>query len=90
MALLEFIPYEWIKGDSRNKDVGEEVGIDRFGTNSLIDGFGAMLFIALAILLTCFLLFIIRCLASKYSKIMFVYRYLIQRMRYSALIRYVL
>ena len=38
LALLEFIPYEWLSGENltKNSPIVEETGIDRFGTNSLI------------------------------------------------------
>ena len=30
LALLEFIPYEWIQGGSRSYEADEEIGIDRY------------------------------------------------------------
>lgn len=90
LALLEFIPYELISGGNSQKQVSEEIGIDRFGSNSLVDGFGAMLFLALAILFIALLLVFLRYLAHKFQKLKHVYAVLLRKMRYSALIRYVL
>ena len=80
LALLEFIPYEWLQGSSRSYDPKEEIGIDRFGSNSLIDGFGAMLILAIAIVLVALLLIALYYLAKRFSKLMVVYIFLMRKM----------
>ena len=55
LALLEFIPYEWLSGGGNNETTsGEdstalngETGIERFGSNTLVSGLGSMLVLAI-------------------------------------------
>ena len=54
LALLEFIPYEWLSGGKDNETSGEdstalneETGIERFGSNTLVSGLGSMLVLAI-------------------------------------------
>ena len=67
LALLEFIPYQWLSGDDAKSEnsrvVTELVGIDRFGTNSLIDGLGSMLVIAIVIGIVILIAILLRLIA---------------------------
>ena len=55
LALLEFIPYEWLSGGDSNQISGEkdstalngETGVERFGSNTLVSGLGSMLVLAI-------------------------------------------
>ena len=96
LALCEFIPYEWLKsGDFSTETevelvVEEEIGIDRFGSNSLIDGMGAFLVIGIAIGSILVIMVLLRLLANMSPRIMRWFNVLKRKMQYGALFRYVL
>ena len=51
LVLLEFIPYEWLSGGDLVTSIpyAEKTGIERFGSNNIINGFGSMFIIALVL-----------------------------------------
>lgn len=95
LALCEFIPYEWLKSGEATKPievelVEEQVGIDRFGTNSLVDGMGSFLVIGIAISVIMLVLILLRLLSTKSAFIMKCFLFLKHKMQYNALLRFVL
>ena len=90
MALLEFLPYHWII-DEEEKTLGtEEIGIDRLGSNTMVDGVGAILMISLLIAVLFILLFVFRMLADCFVWLSRLYKYLKKKLQYNALLRFVL
>ena len=79
LALLEFIPYEWLMSKQESEQlaqqssVSQELGIERFGTNSLIGGMGSMLVIGIAVIALVLVLVIFRVIASKSRLFMKLY-----------------
>ena len=93
LALLEFIPYNWLTGTSPEKQtspIESEMGIDRFGDNSLVNGAGSMLVIALGILIIIAILIVLKFLSAKLQFLKKLYLKILNSMRYSGLLRYVL
>ena len=90
MALLEFLPYHWLIEVEEKVPGSEETGIDRLGSNSLIDGFGAILIICPLIAALFALLLVFRVLSGCFSILMRFYQYLKKRMLYNALLRFIL
>jgi len=98
LALLEFIPYEWILGEDIEKvsrdeledAASEETGIDRFGSNSLIDGLGVVVIILVLMAILIVLLVVFRFLAGCFPMIQKLYIYLKKQMQYNGLLRFVL
>ena len=74
LALCEFIPYEWLKSgdysEEHVEEVSQEIGIDRFGSNSLVDGMGAFLVIGIGIGVILLVLVLMRLLAIKSARVM--------------------
>ena len=75
LALCEFIPYSWLKSgnvsdEAKETFIVEEIGIDRFGSNSLVSGMGAFLVIGIAIGALLVLLICLRLLAMNSTRIM--------------------
>ena len=80
LALLEFIPYHWLI-ETDEKTMGtEETGIDRLGSNTLIDGVGAIFMICLLIAVLFILLITFRMLAECIPFVHKLYLYLKKRM----------
>ena len=94
LALLEFIPYQWLSGDDAQSDkssaVSEEIGIDRFGTNSLVNGLGSMLIIAMVIGIVILLAIFLRLIAIYSSLIMKLFVMIKTKLQYNSILRYVL
>ena len=68
----------------------EEIGIDRFGSNSLIDGCGSFLVIGIAMGVVLLIMILMRLLAMASPRIMKCFIYLKNKMQYGAPLRYVL
>ena len=93
LALLEFIPYEWLvsSSDQPEHQAGiEEMGIDRLGSNSLVDGLGVILLVIIAIIILSVLLIFFWMLARRFPIVQRLYDYLKKRLKYNALLRFVL
>ena len=90
LALLEFLPYHWFIEEKYHVAGSEETGIDRLGSNTLIDGLGAVIMIIIIILTLTALLLLFRSLAGYIPILMKLYRYLKKRMKYNALLRFIL
>ena len=70
--------------------MGEETGIERFGSNSLVDGLGSMLVIGICIAIVILLTLVLRLIASRSERVMKLYIMIKTKMMYNALLRYVL
>ena len=90
LALLEFIPFYYFWEQSKPSMEAEEVGIDRFGSNSLVDGFGVMLIIAIVIASLLVLLVFFRWLSTYYKCVAWLYQLIKKKIQYNAVLRYVL
>ena len=95
LAFCEFIPYEWLKsGDFdemiESKVIVTEIGIDRFGSNSLVDGMGSFLVIGIAIGVVLLVLLLMRLLAMSSSRIMKWFNMLRHKMEYGVPLRFIL
>ena len=95
LALCEFIPFEWLKQGDMTEEIEtelvvEEIGIDRFGSNSLVDGMGAFLVIGIAIGVVLLVLILMRLLAMASARVMKCFNLLRAKMEYGVLLRFVL
>ena len=94
LALCEFIPYEWLKSgdysEEHVEEVSQEIGIDRFGSNSLVDGMGAFLVIGIGIGVILLVLVLMRLLAIKSARVMRWFTKLRHKMEYGIPLRFVL
>ena len=94
LALLEFIPYAWLSEEEpetvSSYYVSEEIGIDRFGTNNLVQGLGSMLVIGMALVIVILIALAMRLLATYSSRIMTIYLSIKTKMQYNSLLRFVL
>ena len=95
--MLEFIPYEWLSGDSSSSEqkltsspLNVETGIERFGTNTLVSGLGSMLVLAIGIFAIIILLIGLKILQNKSERVKKIYLSILKVMKYSAVIRYML
>ena len=70
--------------------VREEIGIDRFGTNSLVDGMGSFLVIGIGIGVILLILIVLRLLALASTHFMKLFLWIKRKMEYSMLLRFVL
>ena len=99
LALLEFIPYEWLSGSEKTMQgssagdedlVSEELGIDRFGSNSLVQGLGSMLILAITISVIILLVLCLRLLSVYSSRLKSLYAQVKKKIKYNLVLRYVL
>ena len=95
LALCEFIPFEWLKQGDMTEEIEtekavEEIGIDRFGSNSLVDGMGAFLVIGIAIGAVLLVLVLMRLLAIASARVMKCFNLLRAKMEYGVLLRFIL
>ena len=98
LALLEFIPYSWLSGGDGNGDYGwseealvtEEVGIGRFGKNSIVSGFGSMLVIGIVLAIVILLAFILRVIAIYSTKLLKLFALIKAKLQYNSVLRFVL
>ena len=66
------------------------MGIDRLGSNSLVDGLGVILLVIIAIIILSVLLIFFWMLARRFPIVQRLYDYLKKRLKYNALLRFVL
>ena len=92
LAFLEFIPYEWLSGESstQNSSIAEETGIDRFGSNNLVNGLGSFLVIAIVLGVIILLTLVLRLVASRSEFLMKIYKFLKNKFMYNSMLRFVL
>ena len=99
LALLEFIPYEWLSSSEKTMHsssvqdedlVSEELGIDRFGSNSLVQGLGSMLILAITITVIILLVLCLRLLTLYSSRLKSLYMQVKKKIKYNLVLRYVL
>ena len=92
LALLEFIPYNYLFGiETEEKSAAsEEHGIERFGTNHIVSAMGAMSVIGSALAGLVVLLFILWFLSKRFTSINKLYLMLKRKLQYSAVLRFVL
>lgn len=92
LALLEFIPYNWLFGiETEEKSAAsEEHGIERFGTNHIVSAMGAMFAIGIALAAMVVLLIILWLLAKHFENVNKLYLMLKRKLQYSAILRFVL
>ena len=96
LALMEFIPYAWLKSSDDEEEQAaemlmvEEIGIDRFGTNSLVDGMGAFLVIGIALGLVLLVLVLMRFIATVSPRVMSWFDLIKKKMQYNVPLRFVL
>ena len=92
LAFLEFIPYEWLTGGEKaeQSQYAEKIGIDRYGSNSLVDGMGSMLIIAITIGVIILLLLVLKLLTARFQFIKKVYTAIKSKIVYNTLLRYIM
>ena len=94
LALLEFIPYHLIFGKDEKEEeksaADEQNGIERFGSNHLVNAMGAMLVIGLALVILLVLLLVLSILAKRHTCIERVFSFLKKKLVYNAVLRFIL